>query len=642
MAPLAEGLLFHQHLAEAHVDRALDLADHQQRVDGLADVVGDPHLVDADDAGLPVGRQLHDAGRVRVGRRRAHARALPFRHRPRRRVGADRAQRAELRLREHDRVRESQRARRIVSVEDAAGRGPQATGGHLELLRRRPEDLVADPARGLDGGVPGHERDPRRVRSEVDRREVGVGGDDADVLGPDPELLGHDVGEHRVGALADVRGAAEHGHAAAAIHLDLHAGVGHGIPVDGQARAADVGRRREADATARTEPPPLPREAAALHHALQALAEADRAHLHLVRGDGTGRQRVAKPPLRRVEPELVAELVDVALERVPRLRRAVAALGTAGRLVGEDPHALELVARDPVRHRLQSAGVVEAGHTVAAVGAAVEGGAEVHGRDRAVALQAGLDPHRHRVAPPVAVEDLLAVERDLHGTPRLHRELGRDDLVAERVRLAAEAAAVGARDDPDVRGGHFQHLGQGAVDVVRRLGRRPQRELPVRAQRRQRRVLLHGQVRVAFEEERVLAEVVGLGEAGLDVPEVERHLLVHVAARAVVVDAGVGPAERLVDRHDRRQHLVVDLDELQRLLRRLLVERGHRRHRVADEAHLVQGERVLVLAHRQDAEGDRELGPDERRRDTPVRGGPRHVDAPDSRVRVRRAQETRV
>ncbi len=78
-------------------------------------------------------------------------------------------------------------------------------------------------------------------------------------------------------------------------------------------------------------------------------------------------------------------------------------------------------------------------------------------------------------------------------------------------------------------------------------------------------------------------------EALLHVAEVERDLLVHVAVRAVVVDARVRPGERLLDRHERRQHLVVDVDERQRRLRRLLVQRGHRGHRIAHEADLVRG-----------------------------------------------------
>ncbi len=53
------------------------------------------------------------------------------------------------------------------------------------------------------------------------------------------------------------------------------------------------------------------------------------------------------------------------------------------------------------------------------------------------------------------------------------------------------------------------------------------------------------------------------------------------------------------------QRLVVDVDEVERLGRRLLVARDDRGDGVADEAHAVAAERLLVLADRQDAERDR-------------------------------------
>ena len=67
--------------------------------------------------------------------------------------------------------------------------GAQPVDGHLQLARRRLEDRRAHLARRLHGGVAGHERHARGVGAEVHRRQVGVGGDHADVLGPDAQLL---------------------------------------------------------------------------------------------------------------------------------------------------------------------------------------------------------------------------------------------------------------------------------------------------------------------------------------------------------------------------------------------------------------------------------------------------------------------
>ncbi len=58
-------------------------------------------------------------------------------------------------------------------------------------------------------------------------------------------------------------------------------------------------------------------------------------------------------------------------------------------------------------------------------------------------------------------------------------------------------------------------------------------------------MLLHRQVRVAFEEEEVFAHQVACGYPCVGVPELEIDQLVEVAAVAVVVDAWLGMFERL-------------------------------------------------------------------------------------------------
>src|SRR5207244_12545071 len=54
--------------------------------------------------------------------------------------------------------------------------------------------------------------------------------------------------------------------------------------------------------------------------------------------------------------------------------------------------------------------------------------------DLAVLLHSGLDPHLHWMPPAVRVEDLLAIEGDLHRSPRAHRqERGREDRKSTRL-----------------------------------------------------------------------------------------------------------------------------------------------------------------------------------------------------------------
>ena len=142
----------------------------------------------------------------------------------------------------------------------------------------------------------------------------------------------------------------------------------------------------------------------------------------------------------------------------------------------------------------------------------------MHAGDRAVPLEARLDPHQHGVPAAVDVEDLLAGQRDLDRAAGELGQLARGDLVGERVELAAEAAPDRRRDHADVRLRHVEDLGEQPVHVVRGLGGGPERELAVRAPLGHRGVLLHGQVGVALEVEDVLADQVGRAKAASTSP----------------------------------------------------------------------------------------------------------------------------
>ncbi len=154
--------------------------------------------------------------------------------------------------------------------------------------------------------------------------------------------------------------------------------------------------------------------------------------------------------------------------------------------------------------------------------------------------------HQHRVAAAVAVEDLLAGERDLDRPAEHERHLRRYDLVVERIALAAEAAAVRAGDDPHARRRQPQHLGQRPVEVVRRLGGRADGDAVVVLGHRHGRVLLHGEVGVPLVEERVLEDLVGRGEAAVQVAEGHRDRLVDVAVVAVVVNPRLGGIQSIL------------------------------------------------------------------------------------------------
>src|SRR5487761_24977 len=544
----AISLLFHVRLAESHVHAALDLAFHEQRVDRAAHVVGDPHLVEVHDAAARVRVQVDDACRVAVRGAWADARTLVRTGDLWRRVAAGAGQRPKASLGE---------ATRLLEAEIA---DPAVGDGHrircrARLYRNGFDEHAAHLSRRLEGGIAGHERDAGRVGAEVDWRGVGVGSDQTDVSRLDAELFGDDRREHRVGALTDVHRAAERGDAAT-VELDLYLRVRHVVPVDRGAGAREVARDRETEAVAGS--PLAIAVSRCADHSLCAFVEATRCHAEPVDSAGHGLDEVGLFQVDGVESDVVRDLLEVQLERETGLRGAVASLGTARWLVGEDAAAFEAISRDVVGHRLKSACIKGRGDAVRAIGAPIEGGLEMHRRDVSVFRDACPHPHQHRVATSVRVEDLFAGQRAFDRTAGQHRQLADDDLVRERVGLATEPAAVRRADDADPAHRQLEHFREGPVHVVDHLRRGPQGDASI-DEGGDRAVLLHRQVGVALEEEDVLADMVRLLKSPVHVAELERDQLVDIVWAAVILDALVlDVRQRLVDRHHRLEDFVLD------------------------------------------------------------------------------------
>ena len=111
-------------------------------------------------------------------------------------------------------------------------------------------------------------------------------------------------------------------------------------------------------------------------------------------------------------------------------------------------------------------------------------------------------------------------------------------------------------------------------------------------------MLLHRQVRVAFEPKRVFARVIGTLEAILHVAELKILEPVDVAAHAIVVQTRLVVGGSFLHAADRTQFAIVDIDQATRIPRSLFFGRGNRDNRVADEANVVGAQRVLVLTDR--------------------------------------------
>src|SRR6266404_5163437 len=263
----------------------------------------------------------------------------------------------------------------------------------------------------------------------------------------------------------------------------------------------------------------------------------------------------------------------------------------------------------------------------------------MHCRDAAVFLHAGFEIHQHRVAAAVTVENLFASKTNLHGTIKKKRGLRHHDFVMEGIALAAEAAAVGSRDDTNVRGRHLQDFGERAVQVMRSLRASPNGEFAVRIFGGYRSVLLDRQMRVALIEESVLEDLVGFRESLIHVAEFERDTFVDVAFVAVIVNARSRSCEGFFGVGDRCEDFVLHLNQIESFKRDQLFAGDYRGHWIADMADAVEAKRLFVLADRKNAIFDGEIFASEYEVDAGVRGGARNVDAANARVRVRRAKE---
>ncbi len=232
---------------------------------------------------------------------------------------------------------------------------------------------------------------------------------------------------------------------------------------------------------------------------------------------------------------------------------------------------------------------------------------------------------------------------------QLPREQAERHVVRVEADLVAEAAADVLRDEAKL------------VDPGPQRGRHPDRadarHLVIAVQRPlARRLLVLDERTGALERRRAEAvevelvdrdDPVRLGLRALPVAPVEDAAPDRIRARVVVHDGVVLDGLARVDQHVER--LVLDLDELGGVARQLAGGGADGGDRLAHEAHLADGERVvldLVPRRRRQLEErvglDRDLVAGQRPVDAVERERCRNVDRDDLRVRVRRADEVDV
>src|SRR6267378_2380131 len=474
----AEFLFFHEGFAEAHVDAALDLTSDEGRVESAADVVGDPDLGYGDPSGHGIHGDFDDCSGIRIGRGWTDTAAFVQRWRFRGSIRADGADGAEARFGQADSFVEGHSFFRRGGIKNRFFGETQALLGHFEANGDRFGKQFPGALGRLQGGIAGHDGDAAGIGAEVDRSQVRVAGEEADVEGIDAKNFGDDSCQDIVGALADLRGAAENGDAAAAVELELDPGLRHFVPIDGKSRARQVSGTGDSDTAAFGQFPEFHLPIGDFYDAANAFGEIDSTQAEIICRHRVGRFDDAEAQVGGVELEFLGDFVELNFLAEARLDGAMAAFWSTRRFVGKGAATLETIARDVVGGGLQRTGIKGARYAVGAVAAPIDQRLEMHSGDGAIFLDAGLEFHQDGMTAAVTIKNFLACETNLDGAIQQKRGFGHDDFVIERVALPAEASAIGRGADANMRGRHLQDFGESAMKVVRGLGARPDRKLP--------------------------------------------------------------------------------------------------------------------------------------------------------------------
>ena len=201
--------------------------------------------------------------------------------------------------------------------------------------------------------------------------------------------------------------------------------------------------------------------------------------------------------------------------------------------------------------------------------------------------------------------------------------------MGEWIALPPESTAVRRGDHSNPARRQLEHLREGTVDVVRGLGTRPECQPAVSVVASHRRMLLDWQVGVPLEEDEIILDQVGSLQTSVHVAEFEMDQFVDISIVGVIVNSRIGSLGRFRHGADRRQDLILNVDEIKRRGGDVFVPGGDCCDFIADEAHVIGSQGMLVLAHRQDAEGNRQVLPGNHGMHPVQRLGPAGIDLHD-------------
>ena len=469
----------------------------------------------------------------------------------------------------------------VLTIED------HVSGVHIPHLSGLGADLLAQLGRGVLGCQARHVRTGARVRAGIERRHVGVHAAHHDQRALHAQLLGGNLRQDRVDAHAVIGGAGADGNEAVLFQAHIDAG-----DVDiGNARALHGERTTQgAHTVAQVHGQRLVAPADHVHRAQQAAVECAGVELLVVvlRHGLALAHDVFKAQVGGVHVQHVGELVNGALHGKLALGGTVATIRAAAIGIGVDGvpakaarlHVVvdgqALVARKPDRR----GGVL-------AIRTGVGQRMQVDGRDGAVVHGAQLNGHLHLVTRVARGDGLLAGVAAVARTAGLLGNERHEDLAAARL-LGAKAATDARLNDLHLRLRNVERLRDHAAHVEGHLRRGGHRDASECVSRREGTEGLHGRSLRGLAGVGALKDDVALGEGLVKIAKVARAAAYQVARDVAALREHKGHVALGVD-HDvvieclgkveqGLEHLVVDLDKLERLVCGLLGLGGDDRH----------------------------------------------------------------
>ena len=310
-------------------------------------------------------------------------------------------------------------------------------------------------------------------------------------------------------------------------------------------------------------------------------------------GEGAGRDEIAPAQGHRIEPVFGRGLVHQALDHVGDVWPPGAAIGRDRHRVGEHQRGARVQRRHPVDPAHRHRDVLGADHRleVDGVGAQVGLILESEGQDGVVVGQGNAGLERERAAVPVAQEDLGARAHPFHRPAELARGQHHQDVFGIGSAAQAERAAHILGDHFDAAGVEAGDRGQRRAHAQHALGGGVQGEvLAGGVVGRQAGARLHRGADQALAVHPQRGGAGSLGEGGIDSGTVAGFEDQADVARMAVVQLRCAGGEGSVERGDRGQLFVVDLDELGGILGGQRGVGDDHRDRLTDETHAIGGE----------------------------------------------------